>query len=357
MEADTALLPVSAGDSSDEDTRKSVVSARPPLWLVIFMYVATALLQPTLTDTIRYSGGAGHIGWPPTQLATLANTLAMASLMLFVSRSLVRTAFCSSGASLRRILTATALDLVSGCLLTTGLLILGGGIFVVIYSSTTIWTALWARCSGQRLSLGRWTGVVLVSGGMVVSASANFADAAGDAVARIVAGCVASGACGADATQLGTRLPTPLHPTHRPSWSVSRWFGAAAGTMLHAAMFVYSEIVIRHAGIDLIVLCASMGALETAALSAWNLALLTAYGPELYLPSATPASDGSDGNAGEAAGGGAVDGVHVALLYGGLTLVNALHAWAFFNMLERVGAVSSAVMKGVQMVRCRRPLP
>ena len=204
MEDDTVLLPVSAGgSSSDEDTRKSAVGTRPPLWLFMFIYIVTALLQPTLTDTIRYSGGAAHIGWPPTVLATLANTTAMASLMLFVSGSLVRTAFCSSRASLRRILTATALDLISGCLLTTGLLVLGGGIFVVIYSSTTIWTALWARCSGQRLSLGRWAGVVLVSGGMILSASANFADAAGDvdAFARIVGGCAACGACDIESTR------------------------------------------------------------------------------------------------------------------------------------------------------------
>ena len=118
--------------------------------------------------------------------------------------------------------------------------------------------------------------------------------------------------------------------------------------MLHAAMFVYSEIVIRHAGIDLMVLCASMGALETSALGVWNLGLLATYGPDLYMPIATTGTPGSDGEV--AGGAGDVDGGHIALLYGGLTLVNALHSWAFFNMLERVGAVSSAVMKGVQMV-------
>ena len=40
----------------------------------------------------------------------------------------------------------------------------------------------------------------------------------------------------------------------------------------------------------------------------------------------------------------------LVVLYSALTLNNAVHAWAFFHMLERVGAVTSAVMKGVQLV-------
>ena len=56
-----------------------------PLWLFMFVYIATALMQPTLTDLeIRYSGGAGHVGWPPTLLATLANALPCAFVLLLV---------------------------------------------------------------------------------------------------------------------------------------------------------------------------------------------------------------------------------------------------------------------------------
>ena len=42
--------------------------------------------------------------------------------------------------------------------------------------------------------------------------------------------------------------------------------------------------------------------------------------------------------------------MQLILLYASLTVNNAVHAWAFFHMLKRVGAVSSAVMKGVQLV-------
>lgn len=308
---DASLLAIGHGSdssSSDGGLQQRAPRAATPLWLLMVLYVATALVQPTLTDEIRYSGGAGHVGWPPTLLAMMANTLAMATLMVFAGRSL-RGTLCARGkldrTSLRLILLTTALDFVSGMLLTTGLLMLGSGLFVVIYSSTTAWTALWARCTGQKLSAGRWVGVLLVSGGMVVSASSNIAEASGDAqaTANIVVGCAV----------------------------------LLAGTVLHAAMFVQSELVIRQAGIDLLVLCASMGTIETALLLLWNVSLLAAIGPSLYV---SVAEDGALDSSPQ----------HLLLLYAALTLVNAVHAWAFFNMLEKVGAVSSAVMKGLQLV-------
>ena len=49
----------------------------------------------------------------------------------------------------RAILAVTAIDFTSGCLLTSGLLIVGSGTYVVVYSSTTVWTAVIARLTGQ----------------------------------------------------------------------------------------------------------------------------------------------------------------------------------------------------------------
>ena len=117
----------------DGDEREAKQTRAPPLWLCVAVYIATALMQPTLTDEIRYSGGAGHVGWPPTLLATLANTLAMSSLLALVpggGASGLRRAFSEDAP---RVLVCTALDFASGCLLTTGLLTVGGAIFVVVY--------------------------------------------------------------------------------------------------------------------------------------------------------------------------------------------------------------------------------
>jgi drug/metabolite transporter (DMT)-like permease len=176
---------------------------------------------------------------------------------------------------------------------------------VVVYASTTVWTALWARWSGQHLSAGRWAGVLLVFAGMVLNSSQGFEQAAAESVAASTL--LVLGLC-----------------------------AVVVGTMLHAAMFVYSELAIKQAHIDLLLLCAGMGLLESATLSLWNLLLLATMGTSLYLPEQPPVRDASSRE--------------LCLLYAGLTVINAVHAWAFFHMLEKVGAVSSAVMKGLQLV-------
>ena len=84
-----------------------------------------------------------------------------------------------------------------------------------------------------------------------------------------------------------------------------------------------------------VVLSASMDIVETSCLAAWNLGLLANGGAELYVD---PRHKGD------------VDVTYILMFYGGLILVNAVHAWSFFNMLDQVGAVSSAVMKGAQVV-------
>ena len=197
---------------------------RLPLWLYMLVYVATAMLNPVLTDGIRYSGGAGHVGWPPTLLLNWVNSLSMASLIMLADGSVRRT-LCSGYDSLRPILTVTFFDLTSGILITTGLLMLGGALYTVIYSSTTVWTALIARCSGEALSSGRWLGVLLVTAGMVLGALSNFSDVAGDAVATktVVLGRYAWYRWNQ------TLPPTPcsLHPTFSSSFPPSNPCGAA----------------------------------------------------------------------------------------------------------------------------------
>ena len=109
-----------------EDSKASLPSHKSavPLWMIMATYVGTALMQPTFTDRIRYSGGAGHIGWPPTVLNQLANVLSMTFVGLFVCGRLLSTFFGGStteGAMSAMLMTAF-IDLISGVLVTTGLL-------------------------------------------------------------------------------------------------------------------------------------------------------------------------------------------------------------------------------------------
>lgn len=109
-----------------EDSKTSLPSHKSavPLWMIMATYVGTALMQPTFTDRIRYSGGAGHIGWPPTVLNQLANVLSMTFVGMFVCGRLLSTFFGGStteGAMSAMLMTAF-IDLISGVLVTTGLL-------------------------------------------------------------------------------------------------------------------------------------------------------------------------------------------------------------------------------------------
>jgi drug/metabolite transporter (DMT)-like permease len=304
---DTELIKSSATDDDDGAKPRRGGAADPtPLWVTMAIYVATALMQPTLTDEIRYSGGAGHVGWPPTVLATASNTVAMASLLAIAPGGWAALRQTLRSKSSATVLMCTAIDFASGCLLTTGLLMVGGGTFVVVYASTSVWTAIWARCTGQRLSFGRWAGVGMVFAGMVLHSSQGLMHAAAEGMAASTS--LVLGLC-----------------------------AVVVGTMLHAAMFVVSELAIKQSQIDLLQLCAGMGLIETTVLLLWNGLLLTALGPSLYLPDAPPAREGAGLQ-------------RVLLLYLLLTLVNAVHAWSFFHMLSRVGAVTSAVMKGTQVI-------
>eukprot|EP00729_Bicosta_minor_P028607 gene28607-29550_t len=61
------------GDETGNEMRKVT------FWFAVAAYLATGILQPTLTDLIRYHGGKGRVTtWPPTVYSQLANAAGMA---------------------------------------------------------------------------------------------------------------------------------------------------------------------------------------------------------------------------------------------------------------------------------------
>jgi len=108
-------------------------------------------------------------------------------------------------------------------------------------------------------------------------------------------------------TLLSARGAYSEAPTAEAGWLAVGCAALVGGTALHAGMFVFSERAMRLGGLHPFLLSSGMGAAETAALAAWNGALLSRHGPQLYAP--------HDGE---------VELGTVALLYAGLTLVNAM---------------------------------
>ena len=158
---------------------------------LVVLYVVTGILQPTLVDFIKYQGGAGRPE-PPLLLPTLSTTLAMAlvGVLPLGSSAIVNTAtghaaghvdnlskkkkIRFSGGLSRGLFVAAAIDLLSGLLLTAGLLLTGSSVFVVIYGSNTLWTAVLAWClSKKQQSVGQWMGIGILSIGLLVNAAGN----------------------------------------------------------------------------------------------------------------------------------------------------------------------------------------
>jgi drug/metabolite transporter (DMT)-like permease len=350
-----------------------------PQWVfgALAVYVITGTLQPTITDLISYGGGTGsvHDRGPPMMLPVLASTLGMAlvhpltrlattlrearqcgvhrmALPGTPSRRAKASASAGGGGLLQsllqcgigarckaspqlfvRLLSVGAIDLVSGVLLTAGLLRVGSAVYVVVYSSNTLWTALISRCrpGGRQLGRARWLAVATLTLGLLVNAWATSREAArGLAAAQqqrqhrqrhnhalaLSAKASAVAAAGRADAALGTLL-------------------LLAGTLVHSLVFVVSEALIE-GGLGGHELCSAIGGLETVVLVAYNAALLVTR-PEVS--AALVVAVRSKGAVAQVLAG-----------YAALVVTNMLHAAVFFKLLGEFGAVGAAVMKGVQTV-------
>lgn len=211
--------------------------------------------------------------------------------------------------SRRTLLGLAAVDLLSGVCITFGLLSVGGGTYVVIYSSVTAWTALLSWVVLRKpLSKRQVSAVALLCAGLALN---TFSHAAPE---------------DADTHAAGN------HAEHSAASSLQFAVGVVvllAGSVLHSLMFVLSELLLQRAGpaYSSWTLCAEMGRIEAVALVCWNVLLVVTSSVD------APAS-----------------GVWEWLPLLALTACNAVHAASFFLLLGALGSVSSAMMKGAQMV-------
>jgi drug/metabolite transporter (DMT)-like permease len=192
-------------------------------------------------------------------------------------------------------------DIASTSLNYTGASLAGPTIFAIVYSSVTIWTALFSQCFlGRTMQPLQWLGVVTVFGGLCVTAM--------------------------DSAQLGPDV----------------WHGAllvVAGSSMHALTYVFCEAMMTTVAEPLSVIqnCAIQGLVAFLCFVIWQI-IYTA-----------PRFDELIGEPMAEAG--------TALWYGltilfGFSLTNMVHAFTFYHTLRHSpgGATSAGVMKGLQAV-------
>jgi len=258
-------------------------------------------------------------------LPTLANTLGMASCGVLGTGngwSLLKSRYRGDKSFRTGLFLTATVDLVSGMMLSGGIFLTGGAVFVVLYNSCPVWTALLSKYAlGRPLSSGQSVGVCLVCMGLIANVLANSRTHSAD-VGKVVS------------------------------------FGSVivlAGCVLHSAFFVLSDKFLRGAGhnnchgneeyvdtksnsgggitIQAPIWSCCLGSMEAGFMTLFVFAQIHFRGfrEEQDSSASCSASTFSKG--------------FVALF-----LLDAVHAAAFFLLLKQIGAVGSALLKGAQAV-------
>ena len=365
-------------------------------WATPLLLDRLRLSEPSIDTTRRGPGVASfHL---PNLLPMISNTLGMAVAWLVVSSVapggsplLKRLRRLPWTVSLWRRLGAVAVvDFFSGFLIIQGQLNIPSNLFVVLYASCTLWTALLSRCILRR-SLARlqWIAIIAITVGL-----------AGDAATSL--------SHGSSAPKAPREISMTLGIFDSPD--LSSVLMVLVGSMLHSLMFVQAEALssgialgadeasrvcsggtisstiddasalvtttkknntfplsprsqtletpsasLRVSTIDV---CGFMGCTELAVLVLLHAIFhfpqfLFRGGAESdslrgYVSTDVLSSTSTDSNtAGEE---GRAFAAQRLAYYGVLACINAVHAASFFALLESLGAITSGVLKGLQML-------
>jgi len=218
---------------------------------------------------------------------------------------------------------ASMIDWISGMLCTGGILLTGGAIFVILYNSCPAWTALlsWFFLN-QTLSSYQVLGIVLVILGLIANV------------------------WGTNATKTTTTTTTSTG-----TMVVIGSLVVLAGSFLHSAMFVVSDYALNTkkttttttttttTKISPTIWSCCLGTLESIAMILWVCGHVYHNGFNDATSTTTTTSMESKNN---------MSLVVVGFI--GLLLVDALHAASFFSLLSSLGAIGSALLKGVQTI-------
>lgn len=283
-------------ESSRSDTEESAEIAptkagTSPLLLStsIVLFLASGVCQPLLMSGMKYSGLAD----PTCQIYMLPYALGMAAVGLLTfcipsKRWCAYPLYLSCGVAF--------IDIISQILNYTGNNYAGSAIFAVVYASVSIWCAVLSRVLlGRVLTWTQWFTVLVVFLGLAITALD--AEAAGGDV------------------MLGTAM-------------------VFVGAMLHALMYVLSEWISTRGAEQTPphIHCSTMAIVSTCLIATWQSTYTAAHFDKITVPvEKLNTSTGS-----------------IVVLFVATAFANFVHSATFFFLLKWIGAVSAAVMKGIQ---------
>ena len=335
------------------------------LYLSFLVYTTSGWATPLFMDALRLSSPSGSDASAlPNLKPMLCNTGGMALAWFlstgcnpFSSALVQRLRRLPWSAPLwRRLCTIAAVDFFSGFLLFQGQLSIGSNLYVVLYASCTLWTALLSRWLLRRpLSNSHWVAIVTITLGLAADAYLSHSDKHGGrsntrtGVALVLLGSLLHSLMFVQAEALSSGLPVVGMVLADPAAAAEKAKKKKTESQLllddadaAAPSLPSSSSSSSAAAVSSIDVCGFMGCTEVLVLLFYYASLATISAATA--PAATSFSPSST----------AAPVVAAARLefesYLVLAATNALHAAAFFSILDSLGAVASGVLKGVQML-------
>jgi drug/metabolite transporter (DMT)-like permease len=261
-------------------------------YLVAGIYILSGTMQPLLMTLVKQSG----LGDPTCQIYML---------MYYFGPSLVGLSVCRNRilppkAALIKAFAIALIDIIAQTINYTGSTMSGPTIFAIIYSSVTVWTAVFSKLFlSRRMNSIQWLGVWIVFLGLILTAT--------------------------NSAKFGPEVFTGA-------------LLVTFGSSLHAMTYVLSEaLMVRGDRLSVQMNCAFQGFVACFLYLFWQLIYTRPHYHELIeIPMQTSGTDMS----------------YAICLLLSLSLSNLVHALSFFYTLRHFpgGATSAGVMKGLQAV-------
>jgi len=288
MNQAVAYHPVSLNDVED-GKMKQKSSFQIGIFVWITLYIVSGITQPLIMDVLKDTGFAKE---PSTFIYNLPLYVGMAFAYPFSPKK-------STGVIRWSILTQIILlDVVAIALCYAGNLMAGSIIYTIIYSSVTLWTAIFSILFLKRsLSTGQWIGCILVTSGISFTAIGSTNEGRN--------------------IFLGTLM-------------------VLFGTCLHSSTYILTDYVFRQPQpITEDLLCSLMGCGGMVLLGIYQISYTLPHFDD-YVAKHVREAEGS------------IPVIMFTLFM--IALMALLHSIAFFRVVNKLGCVTAGICKGLQAV-------
>jgi len=163
----STLLPLSKSQLSSISVPSTDSPSIYVTMAAAFFYIISGVTQPLLMTLAKYAG----IADPKCQLYMLFYYIGPAMVSLTISYdSTSSNDKPPSKAAIRNSALIAVIDIFAQAMNYTGSTLAGPTLFAIIYSSVTVWTALYSRLILQRfMTIYQWLGVIIVFLGLIVT--------------------------------------------------------------------------------------------------------------------------------------------------------------------------------------------